>query len=67
MQIIAFLLSSVSLLFKESEGGGGRGEGEEGGGHFFDIMAKGIGTYLGEGCLSEQGRLYSIYRNIVFI
>ena len=58
MQIIVFLLYLYYL--KKSEGGGGRG-------HFFDVMAKGIGTYLGEGCLSEQGRLYSIYRNIVFI
>ena len=30
-------------------------------------MAKGIGTYLGEGCLLEQGRLNGIYRYTVFI
>ena len=60
MQIIAFLLYLYYLKKVRGEGGGRRG-------HFFDIMAKGIGTYLGEGCLSEQGRLYGIYRNTVFI
>ena len=30
-------------------------------------MAKGIGTYLGEGRVLEQGRLYRIYRHTVLI